>query len=275
MKEFRKYQSHKNEIITKTFLGVLIVCYIFFFTSNFTIPKPISKDVCKFETAYEYGNKRVAEFISATYSKEQMELELVFRLTNNSHDGLNDYLYDLGFLGKRAKNIVQEEVLNDTMLTVVKFYNVKNFREAYFYLAPDFKDRDVEKEDIVSFTFNENNLTYGEIDNDKAPKDYLTERIQRIIEEKNQQLNEILSDTKNARKQIQNITEENENLENSKKYMTYSESQTADEQIETNNTVIAGLKEDLESYEKSREEISAEITEANDRLAEINGDLEN
>lgn len=266
-------QSDSNTRTTRVFLLVLIIGYLFFFTSNMTIPDKITskEETTKINEVNEYMDGRTCQLLSATYDREQETMEVIVHLTNNTYDGVDSYYIAEKLNNGSTKNLVTKEVLDDPLMTVIRISNLKpHYREMQLMLAPKLTSVDKVKDSQTAFiTLNKYNVTQGTIDLNKTKQDYLAERLQNVLDSYQKEFNNLTRKDNDLEQQIENATKQNEDLEKNKLYMSSKEIDNANSQIADNEQTIKDLQQQRTDTRNQMLSYSKLIAKTRARLNDI------
>lgn len=266
-------QSDSNARTTRVFLLVLIIGYLFFFTSNMTIPDKITskEETTKINEVNEYMDGRSCQLLSATYDREQETMEVIVHLTNNTYDGVDSYYIAEKLNNGSTKNLVTKEVLDDPLMTVIRISNLKpHYREMQLMLAPKLTSVDKVKDSQTAFiTLNKYNVTQGTIDLNKTKQDYLAERLQNVLDSYQKEFNNLTRKDNDLEQQIENATKQNEDLEKNKLYMSSKEIDNANSQIADNEQTIKDLQQQRTDTRNQMLSYSKLIAKTRARLNDI------
>lgn len=266
-------QSDSNARTTRIFLLVLIIGYLFFFTSNMTIPDKITskEETTKINEVNEYMDGRSCQLLSATYDREQETMEVIVHLTNNTYDGIDSYYIAEKLNNGSTKNLVTREVLDDPLMTVIHISNLKpHYREMQLMLAPKLTSVDKVKDSQTAFiTLNKYNVTQGTIDLNKTKQDYLAERLQNVLDSYQKEFNNLTRKDNDLEQQIENATKQNEDLEKNKLYMSSKEIDNANSQIADNEQTINDLQQQRVTTRNQMLSYSKLIAKTRARLNDI------
>lgn len=266
-------QSDSNARTTRVFLLVLIIGYLFFFTSNMTIPDKITskEETTKINEVNEYMDGRTCQLLSATYDREQETMEVIVHLTNNTYDGVDSYYIAEKLNNGSTKNLVTKEVLDDPLMTVIRISNLKpHYREMQLMLAPKLTSVDKVKDSQTAFiTLNKYNVTQGTIDLNKTKQDYLAERLQNVLDSYQKEFNNLTRKDNDLEQQIENATKQNEDLEKNKLYMSSKEIDNANSQIADNEQTIKDLQQQRTDTRNQMLSYSKLIAKTRARLNDI------
>lgn len=265
-----RYEKHRNLILGSIFAVLIILLFCFF--SNLIFPaKLVSKsDVTKIGTSYEYDSLRSFTVYEIAYAKEQETLEIVLEFTNNNFDGIDDYYYALTLTGASNKNITIDEVLHDTLITVIRVHGVKPFDEAQLLIAPKYGAmEDVTDAQTGICTINKYNLQIVDSLDEKSKADYLICRIDVIITKLEQQLKRETDNLQDLNDQVKNLENENLALEDSKSYLTTDELSSADDKILKNKETINQTNDAIRQKAQKIESLQEKLDEAKAKRDEI------
>lgn len=266
-------QSDSNARTTRVFLLVLIIGYLFFFTSNMTIPDKITskEETTKINEVNEYMDGRTCQLLSATYDREQETMEVIVHLTNNTYDGVDSYYIAEKLNNGSTKNLVTKEVLDDPLMTVIRISNLKpHYREMQLMLAPKLTSINKVKDSQTAFiTLNKYNVTQGTIDLNKTKQDYLAERLQNVLDSYQKEFNNLTRKDNDLEQQIENATKQNEDLEKNKLYMSSKEIDNANSQIADNEQTIKDLQQQRTDTRNQMLSYSKLIAKTRARLNDI------
>lgn len=266
-------QSDSNARTTHVFLLVLIIGYLFFFTSNMTIPDKITskEETTKINEVNEYMDGRTCQLLSATYDREQETMEVIVHLTNNTYDGVDSYYIAEKLNNGSTKNLVTKEVLDDPLMTVIRISNLKpHYREMQLMLAPKLTSINKVKDSQTAFiTLNKYNVTQGTIDLNKTKQDYLAERLQNVLDSYQKEFNNLTRKDNDLEQQIENATKQNEDLEKNKLYMSSKEIDNANSQIADNEQTIKDLQQQRTDTRNQMLSYSKLIAKTRARLNDI------
>ena len=266
-------QSDSNARTTRVFLLVLIIGYLFFFTSNMTIPDKITskEETTKINEVNEYMDGRSCQLLSATYDREQETMEVIVHLTNNTYDGVDSYYIAEKLNNGSTKNLVTKEVLDDPLMTVIRISNLKpHYREMQLMLAPKLTSINKVKDSQTAFiTLNKYNVTQGTIDLNKTKQDYLAERLQNVLDSYQKEFNNLTRKDNDLEQQIENATKQNEDLEKNKLYMSSKEIDNANSQIADNEQTIKDLQQQRTDTRNQMLSYSKLIAKTRARLNDI------
>lgn len=261
------YKGILNRKTTKsTIISLIIVSliYIFFFTSKFTLPNPITtkSETTKLGEKYSYSDNRSYTLLSCEYSKKNKELELVLDLENNSYDNVNGYYYAATVLG--ASNKVEiEEVLNEQLLAVYRIKNLKDFDEVTFMLAPKIDDIDsVTDEDTAFITLNKYNVENVDYITSKDKEDYLLIRLEKGIENYEKKIKKLQKEIDELVEQKYSLISDNRELEGNKKYLTEDEITNAQNKQQENKNMIKDIEVNIKNKNYELEELTTKYNEA-------------
>lgn len=239
--------ANQNARTTRIFLIILLVGYVFFFTSNMTIPSKITpkSETTKVNAVTEYMSGRTCQLLSATYDKDQETMEVILHLTNTTYDGVNTYYIAETLNNGSTANLVTKQVLDDPLMTVIRISNLKpNYREMKLMLAPKINSLSKVKDDETAFVIlNKYNVTKGSVDLTKNRNDYLAERLNYVLNSYIAHRNELTKKENTILKQIDAAQKQNEELEENKLYMSSREIDNANKQISDNEQSIKTLQE--------------------------------
>lgn len=266
-------QSDSNARTTRIFLLVLIIGYLFFFTSNMTIPDKITskEETTKINEVNEYMDGRSCQLLSATYDREQETMEVIVHLTNNTYDGVDSYYIAEKLNNGSTKNLVTREVLDDPLMTVIRISNLKpHYREMQLMIAPKLTSIDKVKDSQTAFiTLNKYNVTQGSIDLNKTKQDYLAERLQTVLDSYQKEFNDLTRKDNDLEQQIENAKKQNEDLEKNKLYMSSKEIDNANSQIADNEQTIKDLQQQRTDTRNQMLSYSKLIAKTRARLNDI------
>ena len=266
-------QSDSNARTTRVFLLVLIIGYLFFFTSNMTIPDKITskEETTKINEVNEYMDGRSCQLLSATYDREQETMEVIVHLTNNTYDGVDSYYIAEKLNNGSTKNLVTKEVLDDPLMTVIRISNLKpHYREMQLMLAPKLTSINKVKDSQTAFiTLNKYNVTQGTIDLNKTKQDYLAERLQNVLDSYQKEFNNLTRKDNDLEQQIENAAKQNEDLEKNKLYMSSKEIDNANSQIADNEQTIKDLQQQRTDTRNQMLSYSKLIAKTRARLNDI------
>lgn len=266
-------QSDSNARTTRVFLLVLIIGYLFFFTSNMTIPDKITskEETTKINEVNEYMDGRSCQLLSATYDREQETMEVIVHLTNNTYDGIDSYYIAEKLNNGSTKNLVTREVLDDPLMTVIRISNLKpHYREMQLMIAPKLTSIDKVKDSQTAFiTLNKYNVTQGSIDLNKTKQDYLAERLQTVLDSYQKEFNDLTRKDNDLEQQIENAKKQNEDLEKNKLYMSSKEIDNANNQIADNEQTINDLQQQRVTTRNQMLSYSKLIAKTRARLNDI------
>lgn len=266
-------QSDSNARTTRVFLLVLIIGYLFFFTSNMTIPDKITskEETTKINEVNEYMDGRTCQLLSATYDREQETMEVIVHLTNNTYDGVDSYYIAEKLNNGSTKNLVTKEVLDDPLMTVIRISNLKpHYREMQLMLAPKLTSINKVKDSQTAFiTLNKYNVTQGTIDLNKTKQDYLAERLQNVLDSYQKEFNNLTRKDNDLEQQIENAAKQNEDLEKNKLYMSSKEIDNANSQIADNEQTIKDLQQQRTDTRNQMLSYSKLIAKTRARLNDI------
>lgn len=270
----QKYKKEKVRMFRTIFFMIVALIYICFFTSKLWIPPELTskENVTSLGKEIQYcSEERTYKVVSATYDEGQQEFEIVMQLGNRSYDGISDYYYDFDLMGATKRHTVIKEILNDSLVTVVRIYNIKDFREMSFYIAPKLSDdiSDITDEQTAFLTFNKYNITYGSIDDNKTADEYLKDRVQAIYED-------YLKDEEKEKAKINKLTaevdaikEDSIKLAESMEYMTIEEQIYAEQQLDSNDGKVAELQKQIETEKGKLERLQQKIKNAKQKIEEF------
>ena len=265
-----RYEKHRNLILGSIFAVLIILLFCFF--SNLIFPaKLVSKsDVTKIGTSYEYDSLRSFTVYEIAYAKEQETLEIVLEFTNNNFDGIDDYYYALTLTGASNKNITIDEVLHDTLITVIRVHGVKPFDEAQLLIAPKYGAmEDVTDAQTGICTINKYNLQIVDSLDEKSKADYLICRIDVIIAKLEKQLKRETGNLQDLNDQVKSLENENLALEDSKSYLTTDELSSADDKILKNKETINQTNDAIRQKAQKIESLQEKLDEAKAKRDEI------
>lgn len=264
-------QNKKTTKSTIILIVIVSLIYLFFFTSKFTLPNPITNksDTTKIGEKYSYGDNRNFTLLSCEYSKENREMEIILDLENNSYDISNEYYYAATVLGA-SNNIEIEEILNEQLLAVYKIKKLKNFDEVTFMLAPKSKDiNSVTDEDTAFIILNKHNVS--KVDNIffKNKEDYLLIRLEKGIENYKNRISKLKNKITKLENQKNNVILENEELENNKKYLTEDEIVSAKNKQLDNQNLIKEIETNIKNNHYELEELTKKYNEAQIKIKNL------
>lgn len=265
-----KYEKHQKLVFGS--IGAVLIILIFCFLSNFIFPaKLVSKsDVTKIGIPYEFDSLRSFTVYEISYAKAQETLEVVLEFTNNNFDGVDDYYYALALTGASNKNIKIDEVLHDTLLTVIRIHGVKPFDEAQLLFAPKYGNmEDATDAQTGICTINKYNLQMVNSFDTKNKADYLICRIDVIIAKLEKQLKRENDNLQALRDRVKNLEKENLAMEDSKSYLTTDELSSADDKILKNKEIINRTKDGIRQKEQKIETLQGKLDEAKSKKEEI------
>ncbi len=265
-----KYEKHRN-LILGSILAVLIILLLCFLSNLIFPAKLVSKsDVTKIGTSYEFDSLRSFTVYEISYAKAQETLEIVLEFSNNNFDGVDDYYYALSLTGANSKNIEIDEVLHDTLLTVIRIHGVKPFDEAQLLFAPKYGAmEDATDAQTGICTINKYNLQMVDSLDTKKKEDYLVCRIDVIIAKLEKQLKRETDQLQTLHDQVKNLEKENLELEDSKSYLTTDELSSADDKILKNKEIINRTNDAIRQKEAKIESLQDKLDEARAKRDEI------
>lgn len=244
-------KRHRRHVIL---LMSILLIYAFFFTSNFTLPQPIS-DATAMDVALRYSPDRSVTIYDAKYDKEARMLELVLTFDNYAYDNVNDYYFFLNATGRhRYEGLKVDTVIHDSLITVLRVSGLKPFHEARLIFAPKVSENLEEIPDslVGALTFNKGNLKYERIDESLTRDDYLTYRFQSVVKTSKEALAAAHKNLEQLTAKQEALKAENEDLTENMKYFTSDEKQAA--------------KAKMKANEKNRTELNLSIAEAEERI---------
>lgn len=270
----QKYKKEKVRMFRNIFFTIVVLIYICFFTSNLWIPQELTdrEDVTVAGKEISYCMaERTCKVISATYDKEKEEFEILMQLGNRSYDGINDYYYAFDLTGAGKKHTVIKEVLNDSLVTVVRVYNIKIFREMTFYVAPKLSEDigDITDEETAFLIFNKYNLSYGSIDNNKSATGYLRDRLEGLYTEYLKKEERYQAKIEKLQAELEAVKADSIELSESMEYMTYEEQIYAEKHISDNEKKEAEIAENIEKEKAKLEKVQASIKRIKQQIAEL------
>lgn len=270
----KKHKNEKVRTFRNIFFTIVALVYICFFTSRLWMPAELTskENVTRPGKEITYcSEERTYKVVSATYDEEKKEFEIVMQLKNRSFDGINDYYYAFDLSGASKRHTVIKEILNDSLVTVVRIYNIKDFREMTLYIAPKLSEdiSDITDEQTAFLTFNKFNITYGEIDDNKTAEEYLKDRIKGIYEDylkdeerQKAKIDELSAELDAAEKERMEISE-------SMEFMTYEEQIYAQKQLESLDERNAEIKKKIEAEKGKLERLQEKIENAKQKMEEL------
>jgi hypothetical protein len=265
--------SNSNARTTRIFLLVLIIGYLFFFTSNATIPDKITskEDTTKVGSVDEYMDGRTCELLSATYDKDQQTMEVIVHLTNSTYDGVDSYYIAETLNNGSNTNLVTNEVLDDPLMTVIRISNLKpHYREMKLMIAPKLASISKIKDSQTAFiTLNKYNVKNAPIDLTKTKQDYLIERLQTVLDSYQKKFNSLMKEDNNLEEKIENATKQNEQLEKNKLYMSSKEIDDANNTISENEQTIKQLQDQRTATRNEMQSYSNLIVKTKARLSDL------
>lgn len=268
------YHDQRNKVMRISILVVLVLCYTFFFSSKLLLPPIISpaSAVTSIGQVTEYTDGRSAVLVSAKYAKEQRLMEVTLQLTNDTFDNVNDYYYSFELLGRSPKNVEIKEVMNDQLITVLQFHNLKSFDECTLYFAPKSgKLSDVTDDETGIFILNKHNIDYvNHIETGKTETDYLRERLHNVIAEYEESLETQNRKLEKLQTKVEALLNENAEMERNKKYLTAIELDSSEDKIKENLEVIAETKTEISAQETKVKNLEKLIAEAKEKEAALN-----
>ena len=265
-----RYEKHRKLIFGS--IGAVLIILLFCFLSNLIFPaKLVSKsDVTKIGTSYEFDSLRSFTVYEISYSKAQEILEVVLEFSNNNFDGVDDYYYALSLTGANSKNIEIDEVMHDTLLTVIRIRGVIPFDEAQLLFAPKYGAmEDATDAQTGICTINKYNLQIVDSLAVKNKADYLICRIDVIIAKLEKKLKREIDNLQTLNNQIKNLEKENLELEDSKSYLTTDELSSVDDKILKNKETINRTKDTIRQKEQKLESLQDKLNEAKAKKEEI------
>ena len=229
-------KRHRRHVIL---LVSILLIYAFFFTSNFTLPQPIS-DATAMDVALRYSPDRSVTIYDAKYY---------------AYDNVNDYYFFLNATGRhRYEGLKVDTVIHDSLITVLRVSGLKPFHEARLIFAPKVSENLEEIPDslVGALTFNKGNLKYERIDESLTRDDYLTYRFQSVVKTSKEALAAAHKNLEQLLAKQEALKRENEDLTENMKYFTSDEKQAA--------------KAKMKANEKNWTELNLSIAEAEETI---------
>lgn len=270
----QKYKNEKVKMFRIIFFTIVVLVYICFFTSKLWIPPELTskENVTTLGEEITYcEEERTYKIVSATYDEEKQEFEIVMQLANKSYDGINDYYYAFTLTGAREKHTVTKEILNDSLVAVVRVYNIKDFREMNFYIAPKLSDdiSDITDEQTAFLIFNKYNITYADIDDNKTAEEYLRDRVQAIYEDYLKDEEKRNNKIKELQQELEAVKQDSIEINESMEYMTYEEQIYAEKTLDDNEAKEAELEKQIEAEKAKLERLQEKINNAKQKINEL------
>lgn len=256
--------------------AVILLIYIFFFTSKLTVPQPITKadNVTIPGTEEEFAQNRSVTLLSAEYSKDQEMLEMVLNLKNENYDNVNDYYYALTAVNENSADIEIKEVIKEDLLAVIRLQGVKkNYREIEFMIAPKLGPINEISDDMTaSIILNKYNVTtVSKIDTAKTKTEYLQERLIGMT----QQLESKLDKQEYKLEQLETkkaaLQKEIEDSEKEEKYMTAAEAKSTALRNAENQELILDTEDLIQKQKEKITKTKAEIEDAQSKIKALKG----
>lgn len=253
---------------------VVLIVYLFFFISKALIPKPMTDQgmVTKIGEQTAFAENRTYTLLSAEYSSDQKVMEIMISFQNSNYDNINDYFFALTSSGADPKDILINEVYNEDLFTVIRLENLKkNYREINLLFAPkEGKIENVTDDMTGTIILNKYNVDEVEkINLDKSKKDYLKDRLQKIIAslyEKLDRQNSKLEELLNRKTALEN---EISNSEKDEKYMTADELKQKEKEIEDNKNRLLETEKEITEQEKKIENTKNDIKDAESKATNL------
>lgn len=258
-KIYRESKAAKRK--TVALISLIVVVYVFFFTSKLTIMSPLS-EATAIGVPLTYTADRGATVYDATYDSEAEILEIVLNFTNSSGDNVNNYYFFLTAEGRgKYEDISVDVIYEDVMITVLRA-SIKQFREAKLVFAPKVAEVSQIPESLVgTIVFNHDNLSYEKL-KERTRAEYLAYRYEVLISQTKIEIENAEEDIKGFWEKIKALTEENTELSDSMKYYTEEEEAAAKRKISAN-------KEAEENQRQYILKTQGKIQELNKRCEEL------
>jgi len=265
----RVYRDNRQTLIFAVLSGVLVAVYILFFMSSYLLPASFKNpDRTELNKEIRFGDNRSVIVYSCDFSENEKVLELKLRFTNESYDGVNNYQFDAKLSKGPDKKVTAEEIMSDTLLTVVRIEPVKKgFDVMTLYFGP--KKDGIDEDDIGKIVIEEKQATLREELPLKDKDDYLSERLDVLIKKYSDDSKTMLKEKNEKNRKISNLSMSITGLEESKKYQTSEETAEAEESIRKMYLEIDSLKEEIEELTEAISFNERQIDYAEDRKKEI------
>ncbi len=246
--------SKRRRTWTITIALLIFAGYLFFFTSNLTIPQQISQATEIGKESY-YAAQRSVTVYDVTYDKQAQLLEVVLALKNETYDNVNDYYFFPQVSGRRKYGILTvNPVIQDTLITVLRIEHLKPFDEVKIVFAPKLSENldEIPNSVVGSLVFNRTNLKYEEIQTNRTRSDYLRYRFEAGLKTAQEALAAAKEEKQRILANVDAIEKESEQLTADMKYFTDDEKKQAKAKINAKKAEKAEL---LISAEKAQQEI--------------------
>lgn len=261
------YNPKKKFWDNKKIFIIVLAIYIFFFTSNLWINRPLLP-ASQIGEKISYMDQRSYRLVSAVYDEDKKEMELVLDLENNSLDNINDYYYSLTMKRGNTKKVEIKEVYNNPLLTVIRLKNIPSrYREIEFLFAPKITKIEKITDDMTGIIrLNKNNVKVAKLKANKSEKDYLKERIESLILSLDKKIEKNNKNIKGYKDNISAIDSEKKYYNENKNFMSEDEIKSEERKIEEFEFKISEINSELEKARNRVKKYEEEKMQLKERL---------
>lgn len=257
--------KNTNRVLGTMFL-VIVLVYIFFFTSNFTLGGETLKAGTKLNTPISFENCNVT-IENWKYSKEQqlMEIELdIDRLTYS-----NVIKYDFIGYQKDKTTYSVDRIVDDKDYLVLHIDPVpQDFKE--FTIQFTLQEDDSENS-ILNLHTNANEVENVDVIETLTKKEYIEAKVKRTLKHYNNEISNVRKDIEKNNQLIEKLQVQITEIEEKKKYYTAEELDEANQQIADINSTIEDYNKLIEEDNAQIEEFQAKIQKSELKLTDLQG----
>lgn len=258
----------KNAVSTSSYHGlgnksivlrilIILFGFLFFWFSSYLFPNGNAYLRTPIGASTEIAADHYVTLNSWEYSKNQKEMIVELLCNNKSFDGNNEYHFEAYMRNSSVKQLATEILLEDKDLTVVRILDVpNNFNEVSLrvYLA----GKQYETQYAKLYT---NKRDVEQVDSFVAltPTEYKIQSLERQIERCNDTIAQLQEDIAQIQGKIEEVQNTNVQIEEDKRYMTASEIQDANRQIQSNEQLVtqynAAIQADRNAIAENQQKI--------------------
>ena len=251
-------------------ITVIVMIYLFFFTSSFTLNDTSNLKLSEIGQSYNLNNHLI-EITRWDYSKNSNIMEVELNINNTAYDGFDKYMF-YAKTNPANKKVVVTPIIEESNFVVLHIENIsKDFKELSLQIM--IKNNEITNEEapsgILKLYTNATKVTGVEKIETLTKAEYMVKNIEKSIskitvdiESLNNSISADEAKTDNIRQQIQKYEED-------KAYQTVEQLEATNKAIQENERKVALITEEIKAFENQINDKKIEIVNLQKKIADI------
>lgn len=272
IKKFKNRQAgvYGNQNLFLYFiLAIIVLGYVFFFTSPYTIPERKNYHYTQLNTDIELDNYTL-QVGRWEWSENENKMEVELNLEKENYTIFSKFKFNLN-IRPTAKNCKIKQIYSDDSFIILQLTDVpSNFTEISLKITTIQENED-NSDNTSECKIYTNCEKVTKVDSIKTlnKNDYIQKRLKRLIKQYNSDIEKTNELINKSNAEIEKLNKEIQDLQEKKIYQTQEEIENTNSQIQNIQSRIADINSDIIFYGESISELKEKIQKAEQQLQDI------